>query len=386
MKYWVGFIFFGFFISMQGGEGKGGTLNLVQMPQVGAIETPPGWPWRGITIVSHTNREKVTQAAICTLAQKGVNLIRLRLSVRKLAKLKKISVEESTENTLQWADQVIAWCKANGIYVLISATDFPFDPKIKYDQTSSAFWNSEADLLQCLEDIKKMVKHFDSLETVIAYEFIAEPVIANEGPPKRPLTWNTFFLRIVKTVRETSGKYILFTPGPWGLPQGYASMGKKIDDPHIIYNFHFYVPHRYTHQGVGERNEQYEYPGRIGLKYWDKNRLAEQVKIVLQWATQNQVEYIFAGEFSVVRYAKGKAQYIEAVLSIFEENEISWCYFAFNSWNGWDYEAKSGREEATAAPPGQGKSKSGQVREILKKYWGKNLPEDKSRHSEGPRK
>ena len=195
-----------------------------------ATDPPPGWPWRGITIVSHTDRERVTAKAIKDLAEKGVNLIRLRLSVRNFAEREKISVQESEKSTFIWAEKVIGWAEENNIEILISVTNFPIDPKVGYDQTNEKFWNSEADLLECLAHIEAIVKHFDAFENVAAYEFIAEPVARDGNKSKRPANWNTFFERILKTIRATSDKYVLYTPGPWGGPGGYADMENKWQD------------------------------------------------------------------------------------------------------------------------------------------------------------
>lgn len=366
-------IFFCFIASMQGCKENIGQpkKNLKQITEPLTLG-PPGWPWRGITIVSHTVRKEVTEKAIKDLAHKGVNLIRLRLSIRKFAEKNKISPEESMESTFLWAEQIVLWSTENNIKVLISVPDFPFDPQKSYKQTSSKFWDSENDLSQSLENIKTVVQRFNSFENVVAYEFIAEPVIKGSFKPRRPLNWNIFFTRIIKTVRETSDKYILYTPGPGGSPNGYASMGEKFQDNRVIYNFHFYRPHKYTHQGVGKYREEYIYPGRIGLTYWNKDKLRDEVNVALKWAKENKVNYIFAGEFSVVRNAEGRNRYLADLLSVFEEKNISWAYFCFNGWKGWSYPFEHfdlGKKEKSDI---RFNAKKNETEMLLEEFWKKN--------------
>ncbi len=334
-------------------------------------EEPAGWPWRGITIVSHVDRDKVTETSIQNMAEKGINLIRLRLSVRKFARIEKLSAQKSTENTFVWAEKIIGWAEENNIKILISTTDFPINPKIEYNQTDKEFWNSETDLAECLKHIESTVKRFDGFNNVIAYEFIAEPVVRKGNKSERPSNWNTFFERIVKTIRKTSNKYILYTPGPWGGPGGYADMGEKWEDDRIIYNFHFYLPHRYTHQGIGKNQDQYEYPGRVRLKNWDKVELEKAVHVATDWGRKNNANYFFAGEFSVVRWAEGRDQYLEDVLSIFEDNDIAWAYFSFNGWQGWDYEMEPESNDTNSRL--LKKEHQNSATEILGNFWGKNL-------------
>jgi hypothetical protein len=75
----------------------------------------------------------------------------------------------------------------------------------------------------------------------------------------------------------------------------------------------------------------------MGFQYWDKSAIEKNIDIFNKWRLKNQIEYVFVGEFSAVRWAEGKDEYLEDLLSILEKKNISWAYFAFNSWYGWNY-------------------------------------------------
>ncbi len=374
MKYWLICVFSLLFAY---GANEGKQYKDTQQKNKGVeLEQaqPPGWPWRGITIVSHTDRERVTKEAIENLKEEGVNLIRLRLSVRKFAEAKNISVDESIKNTFDWSDKVIKWCSQSGLYVLISVSDFPIDPTTRFNQTDSEFWNSRDELNKALKHIDKVVEHFNSFENVVAFEFIAEPVEVIKGKSLIPKNWNQFYSEILKTVRKRSNKYLIYTPGPWGLPMGYRTMEKPIDDSNIIYNFHFYLPHSYTHQGIKNKKENVTYPGVIKSRKWNKKTLEDKVDIVTEWANKYNIKYLYAGEFSVVRWAQGKDKYIEDLIQIFEEKNIAWSYFSFNGWRGWNYKVEV---EGTPENRVFVSEKKSNTLKILEKYWKKNLKKGK---------
>jgi hypothetical protein len=76
----------------------------------------------------------------------------------------------------------------------------------------------------------------------------------------------------------------------------------------------------------------------VEIKYWNKNRIEKEIDIVDSWAMKNNIPYIFAGEFSVVRWAENKDIYLEDILDILEAKHMGWAYFSFNGWKGWDYQ------------------------------------------------
>ena len=47
---------------------------------------------------------------------------------------------------------------------------------------------------------------------------------------------------------------------------------------------------------------------------------------------------IYVGEFSVVSWAPGGAQYLKDCMELFEEYGWDWSYHAFREWAGWSVE------------------------------------------------
>ena len=126
----------------------------------------------------------------------------------------------------------------------------------------------------------------------------------------------------------------------------------------MIYSIHYYKPQdSFTHQGVyfpdnvttKEQARQYigkTYPGLHGGTTWNKAKIEESMAPVIAFQKKYNVP-IFAGEFSVVRWAPvaSAKEWLTDVIGIFEQNNWSWCYHAFREWHGWDLEYKEGSEE-----------------------------------------
>jgi hypothetical protein len=141
-----------------------------------------------------------------------------------------------------------------------------------------------------------------------------------------------------------------------------------INDDKIIYGFHYYLPHQYTHQGIKGWSELYEYPGFINNKYWNKEEIRNEIELASNWAKENN-QLLYVGEFSVVRWANGKDEYLEDVLNIFEEKNIGYTYWILNEWNGWNMDFEQSGQKTNSLIRYNGKTRT---REILESFWMKN--------------
>ncbi|WP_299160585.1 cellulase family glycosylhydrolase [uncultured Eudoraea sp.] len=297
-------------------------------------DKPLNWPWRGI-VSSPRDTSVINERIIKELKTQGIDAIRLVVEVKRFSIKNNVSVEVGMDQHLQWVEKVIQWCAKEDIVVILHSKDFPLDPLKNFNHTSSEFWESEIELNAAISYINDLVLKFDKYPNVVAYDFFSEPVVKSIFGPKRPEIWFDFFNRILNTIRVHSNKYVVFSPGPWGMAKGYSDFKEPFDDNKIIYGFHFYNPDAYTHQGIKKRTEVFNYPGQIGKIYWDKNRIRDNMNVAVNWAKEHN-KLLYVGEFSVVRWAEGKDQYLEDVLNVLEENKLGYTYHSLNNWKGWD--------------------------------------------------
>ncbi|MGD0093813.1 MAG: cellulase family glycosylhydrolase, partial [Planctomycetota bacterium] len=102
---------------------------------------------------------------------------------------------------------------------------------------------------------------------------------------------------------------------PWNL-EDYL----KLNDPDIIYSFHMYTPHEYTHQ---QKDKPLDYPGN-----WGRAFLAEKMSPVLKFREKFNVP-LFCGEWGVVTLAPNYGQWLRDVAGILEENGLPWTHWAW---------------------------------------------------------
>jgi hypothetical protein len=184
---------------------------------------------------------------------------------------------------------------------------------------------------------KKYGKH----PWLLAYDLLNEPNTKNDLAH-----WQTSVLpRLVSKIREhDKSTYLVVEPGPWGLPSGFKTL-IPLQDPRVVYSFHFYAPHNYTHQGVGQSRlgtkGKLTYPGRLRMfdtspeLLWDRNQLLRDVSAAREFQEKYNAR-IFVGEFSAIRWAPGAATWLRDIISVFEGYGWDWCFHSYGGWNGWN--------------------------------------------------
>ena len=99
--------------------------------------------------------------------------------------------------------------------------------------------------------------------------------------------------------------------------------GLVLDDPNIIYSFHFYHPHEYTHMRQDGDKPLLEYPGK-----WGKKALADRMAMAVRFRDRHQVP-VFCGEWGVSTGAPGYRQWLTDVGGLLEEHQLPWTQWAW---------------------------------------------------------
>jgi len=218
-----------------------------------------------------------------------------------------------------------------------------------------------------------IAKKFGQHPRLLAYDLLNEPNSANELA-----NWQQIVLpKLASKIRNfDKNTYLLIEPGPWGLPDGFINF-VPLNDPKVVYSFHFYAPHNYTHQGVGQKRMsnkgKLSYPGKLKMfdtspeMYWDRDQMLKYVTAVRNFQKINNAK-ILVGEFSAIRWAPGSAVWLRDAISVFEENRWDWCYHSYGGWNGWNPTFEADDPESSQTDGG----KSTDRLKVLLEYWGKN--------------
>ena len=216
----------------------------------------------------------------------------------------------------------------------------------------------------------RLANHYKDEETIWGYDILNEPVESAEQAVAGHTSWRELAEHTSRVIREIDPETpIIFEPSNWGGPTHFVDL-VPLDIPNVIYSFHMYHPHEFTHQGVFGQISDWKptvYPGEINGVYWDKTKLREIMAPVLEFQQKYDVP-IYVGEFSAIRWAPENSayRYLNDVIEIFEEYGWDWTYHAFREWSGWSVEHTEDRSNNSPA------TEPTERELLLRRYFKKN--------------
>ena len=186
--------------------------------------------------------------------------------------------------------------------------------------------------------------------------------VLNEPEFRDRYRWAGVQAKLAAAIRDGAPKHTIIAAGAnWSDIDDLLEL-TPLSDPNVIYNFHFYDPHTFTHQGAtwGENYWHFEtklaYPAemqnaeqvaseqpdrlnrlrvlRYALDHWDANRIAVEIGQAAEWAKHWNVP-LTCNEFGVYRKdsdPQDRARWIHDVRATLEHDGIG--------WNMWDYGAR----------------------------------------------
>jgi len=294
-------------------------------------QLPPSWPWRGVNLNS-VSSDADTLNEVSMLS--GINTVTLVLKPITYSQRKRVDEETAWRSTVLWADQMLRVCKEKGLLAIISLNEFPI---VAGGNTRAAeYWNNAKNSDAIFSYTKRVVSHFSNQHPeVVAFEFFNEPVeMVGSGKFSVPKEWPVIQGEILEIIRDSSDKWVIVNPGLGGESNGYRDF-HPIDDPRLVYAFHMYIPHRFTHQGLGARKKGIVYPGKIDGEPFDKKYLRDSMSDVVRFQATYDVP-IWVGEFSAVRWAPGAEQYLTDLVTLFKGERWGWCYFNIGGMHAWN--------------------------------------------------
>jgi endoglucanase len=190
-----------------------------------------------------------------------------------------------------------------------------------------------------LEIWTRIAERFKGHKALWAYDLMNEPVQKRPSPPG-VRDWWELQAEAARRVRSIDPETTIFIAADdWDSPAAFAWM-KPVEIPRVVYTVHVYWPYEFTHQGLGgtwEGDQIIAYPGTFRGRPFDRDAIKHQLEPVREFQAAYGV-HIFVGEFSVVRWAPGAAQFLADSISLFEEYGWDWTYHAFRESGEWSLE------------------------------------------------
>ena len=199
--------------------------------------------------------------------------------------------------------------------------------------------------------------------------------ILNEPEFTDRYRWLGVQAKLAAAIREGAPRHTVIAAGARWSNDDELVFQEPLHDPNVVYNFHYYEPHIFTHQGATWgayywhwlRGVRYPstvesaerlaalVPGeverlqaiRYGHDHWDAARIESEMKQAAEWARRRGVPLV-CNEFGVYReYSdpQDRAAWLHDVRSSFERNGVGWTM--------WDYSGSFGvvtKKDGKAVP------------------------------------
>lgn len=255
-----------------------------------------------------------------------------------------------------------------------------------YGRKLDVFWQHEEEGAYRRDHVvdfwRALSKRWADESRIQIYDLLGEP---NYKSGQGELWYGDLFPKALAALRENKPDvWVMIEPGPWGMPNGFDEM-PVIDDPRIVYCWHHFAPHGYTHQGHGKYSgpefDGKPYPGPLHVfgpdspvEVWDKARLREYMRPAIEFKRRHDVRMIVSG-MGVFRRAPGRERWLSDSLEIFEEEGFDWAYFSAAAW--FTPTLEPGDPVPAGAPRGGPilPGKRTKMLDILRRYYARNAAE-----------
>lgn len=257
-------------------------------------------------------------------------------------------------------DKMLPYCEKYGVLVCL---DLHTSPGGRDKSLKARMFEHKEYQDAFIDTWVKLVTKYKDSPAIWGYDLLNEPCETAIPEGKGILNWRDLAEKTAQIIRKIDPvKPIIVEPAPWGGPEPLEFF-EPINASNVVYSVHMYIPHQFTHQGVGTNKIGFEYPGKINGVYWDKEKLREALRPAIEFQQDFGVQ-LYLGEFSAIRWAPNNSavRYLKDVIDIFEENGWDWAYHAYREWSGWSVEHGTDKDNDK-------KSETPTDRELLLRSW-----------------
>jgi endoglucanase len=277
---------------------------------------------------------------------KSMGFDHVRLSINPQPMMRHNLADQLPPEYLGYLDAAVKMILDHGLVVIIDMhPDSDFKGRlVQHDdfvEQFSDFWRAIA-------------RHYSNLDPQMVYfEVLNEPEFRDR------YRWAGVQAKLTLAIREGAPQHTIIAAGAnWSDVEDLVAL-TPLSDPNVIYNFHFYDPHVFTHQGAtwGVNYWHFEnklaYPAsmetaekvaamepdpmnrlavlRYGLDHWDAHRIGVEIGQAAEWGKRWNVP-LTCNEFGVYRKdsdPQDRARWLHDVRTTLESDGIG--------WNMWDF-------------------------------------------------
>lgn len=229
----------------------------------------------------------------------------------------------------------------------------------------------EADFKKDLATSDAAVERFSQLWGRIAEHFAKTNPdlvffeIMNEPESVDIYRWTAIQERIIPEIRHYAPSHTIIVTGAEYSKVEFLIQLPQFVDGNLIFNFHYYDPHIFTHEGANWgpafwarlhdlpfppsqerlekiiREQQFDDYTRLqilryGLDHWDEQHIAAEIDFAAEWGKKHQVPLI-CNEFGAYRMFSqpdDRARLITAIRTALEKDKIGWTMWDYHTGFG----------------------------------------------------
>jgi len=277
---------------------------------------------------------------------KSMGFDHVRLSVNPQPMFQRGQADRIPADYLGYLDSAVQMILDHGLAVIIDV-----HPESDFKQKLVA----EDSFVEQFEDYwRRLARHYSSTNPdVVSFEILNEPEFHDR------YRWQGVQAKLAVAIREGAPQHTIIVAGAYWSSENELLFFDPLRDSNIIYNFHFYDPHIFTHQGATWSTnyvhylKELPYPStpenvqqaaallpdavnhlqaiHYGLDRWNASRIDGEIGQVAAWAKRWKVP-VTCNEFGVYRRAanpQDRAAWISDVRTTLEKYSIGWAM--------WDY-------------------------------------------------
>lgn len=288
-----------------------------------------------------------TSADIALIKSAGFDHVRLSVNPQPL--MDAARRQHGTEEYFAYLDAAMKMILDAGLAVELDVhPDSDFKARLKEDEfveRFADFWRTVA-------------QHYSSWDAErMFFEILNEPEMQDR------YRWYGVESKLATAIRQGAPAHTIIAPGANWDDNSDMIFLEPLRDPNVIYVFHFYEPHIFTHQGATwgafywQWLKDLHYPSnpenaarvaesipeaihrldviRYGQDHWDASRIDVEINQAADWAKRNGVPVV-CNEFGVFRQAdpQDRSRWLTDVRTSLERHQIGWSM--------WDYSGSFG--------------------------------------------